>query len=249
MVIKKLINVLLPPRCVSCGEGVEDDFCLCAPCWRAIDFIVKPFCDQCGHPLGFSVESDLSKDRLLCTRCYNQPCLYDHCRSAVSYNSLAKQLILQFKHADAGNLSVTFARWLKRCGQDLLKEADYIVPVPLHWTRLLKRRYNQAALLALSLLPVMDVSALYAPFLLRRRRITASQGHKNLAERQVNVQDAFAIPQRYHSMVQGKKVVLIDDVMTTGATLNECSRVLKQAGCHSVHALTIARVILAQGLS
>ncbi len=239
--LKKLLNVLLPPRCLHCGQEVSDDYHLCPPCWKRVDFIVAPFCFRCGSPLEFSGFVKDSRD-FTCTRCLSRQSDYDQLRSAVVYGGIIQTLTVRFKHGDASYLAPIFADWLNKSSDGLLEQADYMVPIPLHWTRLLWRRYNQSALLALSLLALLQSGPVYAPFLLRRCRLTPSQGHKKLAERQQNVKDAFRIPEPYKALLKGKTVVLIDDVVTTGATLNECSRTLKEAGCRAVYALTVARV-------
>lgn len=237
----KILNIFIPPRCVNCGENVIANHQLCAACWREITFITEPFCKTCGQPLDWEVPVSNSDNQ--CMSCYGHPPVYTQARSSVVYNEAAKKLLLRFKHGDATHLAFIFAQWLKQSAESFSTQADYLIPVPLHWTRLLQRRYNQSALLAMSLLKVTDHKLTYAPYMLRRRRRTPSQGHKTTRQRYENVKQAFVVPNRYRTNLKGKRVLLIDDVMTTGATLQECSRTLKQAGCKAVVILTVARVL------
>lgn len=241
MIVQKILNIFIPSRCVSCGESVATDHQLCSACWREVTFITEPFCKTCGQPLEWSLPADSKQAQ--CMVCHNYPPLYDQARSIIVYNDASKKLILRFKHGDATHLVPTFSHWLKRCEEDFFKKADYLIPVPLHWTRLLQRRYNQSALLAMSLLQVIEDKPIYAPSMLRRTRRTPSQGHKTGQQRHDNVKNAFVVPHRYQDKLRGKSVMLIDDVMTTGATLEECSRTLKQAGCERVFVLTVARAV------
>lgn len=179
----------------------------------------------------------------LCDRCYDRRPHYDQVRSAAQYGGAIKRMILQFKHVDATELAPFFARLLYGAGVDLFPSADYLVPVPLHWTRLMGRLYNQASTLAQCLSNRYDEAPPFAS-LIRRMRKTQSQGRKNHQERHDNIKGAFYVPKKYHSMLKDKVVILVDDVMTSGATLDECALVLKQAGCREVRALTIARVPL-----
>lgn len=241
MVVQKILDLLIPPRCISCGESVEADHQVCSPCWRDMTFITEPFCQTCGYPLEWGLSDD--SKHLQCVSCHKHPPFYDQARSVFVYNEAAKKLLLRFKHGDATHLAASFSHWLKGVGKDFFKKSDYLIPVPLHWTRLLKRRYNQSALLAMSLLKVSEDKPIYAPFMLRRTRRTLSQGRKTPQQRYDNVNQAFVVPIRYQDKLRGKSVLLIDDVVTTGATLEECSRILKQGGCKTVFALTVARTL------
>lgn len=158
------------------------------------------------------------------------------------YDEASKKLILALKWADRLELSPTFARWLERTGQPLLAEADVIVPVPLHRLRLWRRRYNQAAAVAQAL--ARSSGKAYEPLLLRRLKHTPSQGKMLSAKaRRRNVMGAFSVPKYRRGEIKGRTVVLVDDVLTTGATLDACARSLKRAGAARVFALTLARVV------
>lgn len=156
------------------------------------------------------------------------------------YDDASKKPILALKRADRLDLVLPFARWLERTGKPLIEEADVVVPVPLHWTRLWTRRYNQSALLAKRLARGKPL-ALSA---LRRVRATPSQGEMVSAKaRRRNVRGAFMVEAKYHTLLAGKSVLLIDDVLTTGATVAACARALKRAGAARVFVLTLARVV------
>lgn len=238
MVVSRLLNWLLPPSCPQCSTSQTAPHQLCASCWKEISFITSPYCEKCGYPLPFAGEPFP-----ICDKCNESPPPYKTARSVMIYNEGAKKLILRFKHADATSLTPTFAHWLVKYGKSVCNGADYLVPVPLHWTRLVRRRYNQSALLTLAMQKIEKNLPLYAPHLLRRKKKTPSQGQKSAEERHLNVKGAFYVPPRYLSSIASKSVVLIDDVMTSGATLEECSHTFLQAGCKEVRVLTLARVL------
>lgn len=237
-----LLDFLVPPCCINCREITVGDYQFCANCWKGLTYIINPFCKRCGHPLEVNLSADLSSIDS-CDNCSRSYCYYDQTRSACIYNDLIKKLIIRFKHGDGTYLAPTFARWLKQCGEKLILESDYIIPVPLHWKRLLHRRYNQSALIGLELLKLLTHKPLYAPYMLRRKKSTLSQGHQSYSQRQDNMKDAFIVPDQYQHNLKGKTVTLIDDVVTTGATLQECSKALKKAGCEKVYILTVARAV------
>jgi ComF family protein len=175
----------------------------------------------------------------VCGDCARGRSTWDQARAALRYDKNSRRLVLGFKHGDHTHMTAAFGRWMHRAGAEVLAGADLLVPVPLHWTRLFQRRYNQSALLAHAVRAAggPDVAA---DWLVRRRR-TPSQGHLGPAARERNVHGAFAI--RAGRSVGGKHVVIIDDVLTTGATVEECARVLKLAGAASIGVLTLARAV------
>lgn len=229
---RALLDLLLPPRCLACGEEVAEPHALCAPCWRKLTFLGEPCCACCGLPFDYDLGSGA-----LCGACTRAPPAYDRARSAVRYDEGSRRLVLSFKHGDRLNGARAFGEWMRRAGAGLLADADLLVPVPLHWSRLLRRRYNQAALLAYAIRAQGGPAV--APDALRRRRRTPSQGKFGAEERRRNVRRAFAL--KTGMSVDGLKVVLIDDVLTTGATVEECARTLKRAGAARVDVLTLAR--------
>ncbi|HWI27613.1 MAG TPA: ComF family protein [Stellaceae bacterium] len=233
-----LLDLLLPPRCLACGATVSEAGTLCASCWRGITFLGAPCCACCGLPFEFEAGG-----AALCGACAREQPPFDRARAVMRYDEASRGLILAFKHGDRLHMAPAFGTWLKRAGSDIIAVADLAVPVPLHWTRLFARRYNQAAVLAHALRaaggPPVGVD-----WLVRRRR-TPSQGKRNAAARERNVRAAFALkPGRD---VRGKRILLIDDVFTTGATVGECARVLRRAGATSVSVLTLARTVRQEG--
>ncbi len=234
----RALDFLLPPLCQMCAEPVGEPATLCPRCWKKIRFISAPFCARCGMPFDFPVE-----EGTLCGPCLADPPPYATARAVLLYDEDSRKIILGFKHGDRTYAAKALAAWMHRASGPLLAEAGALIPVPLHRARLFQRRYNQSALLAqeIGLLagkPVM----LHA---LRRIRETESQGHMKRKERRKNVSGAFDVAKKYQSGIRGKTVLLIDDVLTTGATVEECSRVLLGAGASRVHVLTLSRVKVA----
>src|SRR5215475_13736917 len=164
----RLLDLLLPPRCAGCGGAVAEAGALCTDCWRAIEFLGPPCCPRCAFPFEFEMG-----DSALCAACLARPPVYDRARAVLRYDEGSRRMLLSFKHGDRTDLAPVFGRWLARAGAELLAEADLVVPVPLHWTRLWRRRYNQAALLAQR--AAREVGRTYAPDILVRRKRTAPQ--------------------------------------------------------------------------
>ena len=233
-----LLDLILPPRCLSCGKTVSAAGTLCAPCWRGITFLGVPCCACCGMPFEFELGA-----ATLCGACARAHPPFDRARAAMRYDEASRKLILAFKHGDRLHLAPAFGTWLKRAGAELIAAADLAVPVPLHWTRLFARRYNQAAVLAHAI-HAAGGPPVGADWLVRRRR-TPSQGKRNAAQRLLNVRAAFAV--RPHRDVKGKRILLIDDVFTTGATVGECAGILRRAGARQVDVLTLARTVRQEG--
>jgi ComF family protein len=225
--LRVALDAVLPPRCIACGEIVGDAGVLCAACWPGITFIASPFCERCGLPFPHEGKG-------LCASCAAASPQYDRARAVFRYDDASRQLVVGFKHADRTHTAPAYGAWMRRAGAELLEDADLLVPVPLHWTRLFRRKYNQAALLAYAI----DRKRV-APDLLIRRRATPSQGHLGRSARARNVAGAFRV--RPDAKIEGMRIVLIDDVMTTGATLGECARVLRRAGAARIDVLTLAR--------
>lgn len=234
-----VIDTILPPRCAVSGEIVGAQGMSAPHVWKGFDFISAPQCECCGVPFDFAVEG-----KRRCAACLEAPPPYTTARSPLAYNDAARDLVLGFKHGDKTYAVQTFLPWLERAGADMLAGADALIPVPLHYWRMVKRRYNQAGIIAQALahsagVPVMkDVLA--------RSRHTPSQGHLSRNLRSENVGGAFAVPSHKASKIAGKTLILIDDVYTTGATVKECTKILLENGAAAVHILTVARVILPQ---
>ncbi|WP_231712398.1 ComF family protein [Vineibacter terrae] len=233
------LDVLLPPQCLSCSAAVDMPGMLCAACWSRIAFITPPLCACCGIPF----EVDAGPDTL-CAACMAKRPRYRRARAAFAYTDESRRLVLMFKHADRLDPAPTFGRWLAQAGAVLLADADLIAPVPLHRWRLLWRRYNQSAELARAL--AGHGPARVVPDLLVRHRRTPSQVALNARERRRNVAGAFRVHSHHRDAVRDKTVLLIDDVLTTGATVEACARALLLAGAAAVDVLTLARVVRPQ---
>ena len=229
---------MLPPLCLGCSEIVDEPGSLCVECWGRVSFLSTPHCTYCGYP--FPADADAGSDAL-CGTCLAHPPRYRRARAVVAYDERSRKLVLPFKHGDRTDMARAYGAWMARAGSELLADADLIAPVPLHWRRLLSRRYNQAVLLARGV--ARQAARPLAPDLLRRVRWTGSQAGLKARERRSNVRQAFEVHPRWASGVRGKGVVLVDDVLTTGATVEACARALQRAGASHVDVLTLARVI------
>lgn len=235
-VTNKILQAILPARCPLTGDVVEMPGLISAAAWGQLDFIVAPLCVCCGLRFDIPVDGDT-----LCPNCVAAAPAFDRARAVLAYDDASRDMVLAFKHADQTHLVKTFGPWLVRVGAEMLVAADMIVPVPLHRWRLLRRRYNQAGLIAQDLAKRAGVP--YRPDILVRGRSTPSQGHLTRAQRFENVSGAFQVPEKLKGQLAGKHIVLVDDVFTTGATVEACAHVLKRAGAASVSVLTLARVI------
>ncbi|MDP9195558.1 MAG: ComF family protein [Pseudomonadota bacterium] len=232
-----VLDLLLPPLCLGCQASVGQQGALCPGCWQNINFLSPPWCDRCGLP--FELPPDAAAGPALCAECIRRPPAFDQARAALVYDAGSRPLILSFKHGDRTEAAGPMGRWMARAGVDFLEKADHVIPVPLHRWRLWRRRYNQSALLARALARPGQ----FVPDMLVRHRATASQGLFSLRGRQRNVARAFTVRPAWRTHLAGKTIVLVDDVLTTGATLQECARTLKAAGTACVHVLTLARVV------
>jgi len=231
---RTVVDAVLPPCCLACGEVVGEPDSLCGRCWAGITFFAPPWCARCGLPFPYPMGEDA-----LCADCVRERQAWERARAVLRYDKRSRRLVIGLKHADRTHMARAFGRWMQRAGGEVLDGADLLIPVPLHWTRLFQRRYNQAALLAQAIHRAGG-PPVAADWLVRRRR-TPSQGRLGPLARERNVRSAFAL--RQGCSVAGKRVVLVDDVMTTGATAAECARVLRRAGAASVGVLTLARAV------
>lgn len=251
---ERFVSLILPSRCAVTGQIVDGQGMMSSAAWGALHFIAPPCCHACGVPFdvdsveiepdGLSSDADsplYGQSYFKCAGCMADPPPYGGLRSAVAYNDTSRALVLSFKHGDQTHLTATFVPWLKALVEQNEWSADYIIPVPLHWTRLLKRRYNQSALLARALAKSLSVPV--ALDMLVRSRATVTQGHLSSKDRHENVRGAFTLHPRFQTKIAGKTILLIDDVYTTGATIKECARVLKAHGAACVLVLTVARVL------
>ena len=234
--LKTGLDLLLPPQCVCCGVIVAEEAGLCADCWSQIEFLGPPACPKCGFPFEFDMGDDI-----LCGACLRTPPVFGRCRAAFRYDEHSRGLILDLKYRDRTYLAPALARLLYQAGRELVGEADAIVPVPLHRWRLARRRFNQSTLLAQQLGKLASKPVLADALL--RHRATRSQGGLNRTARRRNVRGAFRLREREQHQINGLKVLLIDDVMTTGATVAASARCLLRGGAAVVDVLTLARVV------
>ena len=236
-----LADFVIPPVCLSCRVPLHSRDALCAACWRDVSFIRAPLCDRLGLPLPF----DTGGVQLSAAAVASPP-EYDRARAAAHFDGVVRRLVHEFKYADRQDARRMFGTWLAACASAFLHEAELIVPVPLSRRRLLARRYNQAALLAQELSRVSGVPA--NPFLLERLRHTTPQIGLTYNQRKQNVSGAFSLSERHRSAVAGRRILLVDDVITTGATVEACARVLKQAGAAQVDVVALALVVRPQAI-
>lgn len=228
----KLRDICFPATCCKCGKYTENQG-LCGNCWSKIHWISEPICPICGKP--FEIDIGIS-----CAECRRKKPSFDCARAVFEYDDESKPLILKFKHSDATFLGEQLAQWMYRVGESLFEKADLIVPVPIHFFKRLKRKYNQTEILANYLAQLSGKT--YEPRILKKNKPSRSQEGLTKIQRKENVKNSFAIDEKYAPLLNEKSVLLIDDVLTTGATVNECAKILKKHGAKSVFVLTLARV-------
>lgn len=231
-----VLGLVYPPTCPGCGAATAQPHALCPVCWSQLRSIERPYCQRLGTP--FSV--DHGTGPLLSPRAIADPPVFGRARAAVLYDGIARDLVHRLKYDDRLDLAPTLARMMATAGAELLGEADCLVPVPLHRWRLWRRRFNQAALLAQGIATLTGLPA--ETQALARVKATRSQVGLSRAARARNLQGAFRVPEAARPGLQGRRVLLIDDVTTTGATANAASRALLRAGVASVDVLTFALV-------
>jgi ComF family protein len=235
-VSRTVLDAVLPPRCLKCGETLRAAQGLCPDCWRKLTWLGAPCCACCGQPFPFD-----GGEAALCGACLQKRPAYDRARAVFRYDDESRDLVIGLKHADRTESVPALAGWMSRAGAGLLESAELVVPVPLHWTRLASRRFNQAALLAQAIgrgagLPVL-------PQALSRRRATRSQGHLGRLARFRNVKGAISVTERQATAVTNRRILLIDDVITTGATVESAAKALISAGARAVDVLALAKVV------
>jgi len=229
------LDIALPTLCVSCREPVSGEG-VCATCWSKLSFIAQPYCPRLGIPFVYDPGPEL-----LSMEAIANPPAYARARAAVRYDEVARTLVAALKYQDRTDLAPAMGRWMARAGRELLAEADALVPVPLHWRRGWGRRYNQSG--ALARVIERESGVKLASEALRRVRPTQQQVGLSRSQRASNVQGAFKVARDRQSLIHGRRVVLIDDVLTTGATVDACARALLRAKAASVDVLVFARVV------
>jgi len=236
MGLQGALQLLYPPQCISCSEPVQSDFGLCADCWRETPFITGLVCDQCGMPL----PGQDTSERALCDDCMTIARPWDRGRAAMMYDENGRRLVLALKHGDRMDLARPASGWMLKAAQPILRPGMLAVPVPLHWMRLFRRRFNQAALLSRNIARAAGLE--HCPDALIRRRSTGNQDGKTRDARFANLVDAFVVPKSRERRVRDREILLVDDVMTSGATFAAASEALFAAGARSVSVLGLARV-------
>ena len=232
--LRSLTDLVLPPRCPACRVIVDGDGLFCAACWQQLEFITAPMCAICGTPFGHDRGAGAE-----CGACLAEPPRFTTARAALTYGGPARSVLLAMKHGDRQHLAGVMAPHMARAAGAMLGPEVMLVPVPLHRWRLWRRGFNQAVVLARELARSsgagLDVEALVR---VKATKPSAGMGRKARAD---NVRGAFRVADR--SRVKGRDIVLVDDVLTTGATADACARHLRRAGARSVHVLTFARVV------
>ena len=234
--LRLAIDVALPPLCPACREPVGDTSGLCAGCWSKLSPIERPFCERLGIPFTYDPGPGI-----LSMQAIADPPAYQRARAVVRYDDVARALVHALKYGDRLDLAPTMGRWMARAGRELLAEADLIIPVPLHWRRLWARRFNQSAALAHVVSSISGITA--STTALKRIKATPQQVGLSKSERASNVQGAFGVSAEGKAEIARRRVVLLDDVLTSGATADACARVLLRAGARNVDVLVFARVV------
>lgn len=228
------LNLVMPPVCLSCKTVVEEQGQICAECWKGLNFIGKYSCSKCGLPFDFD-----HGDKAICSHCQKDKPIFTKAKAVFRYSETSRKLATNLKFHDKTHLAPYLAGMMANAGMDIISKCQIVAPVPLHKRRQFFRRYNQSALLAKHICKI--TSKHFEPFLLSRTRATKQQTTLSKAARKENVLDAFLLNENID--VKGKTILLVDDVMTTGATLNACAAELKKAGAKSVYCLVLARVV------
>ncbi len=230
-----ILDILFPLRCIICKSKVQNDGALCTECFKSIHFITYPYCAICGTPFPYNVGPGA-----LCGKCMADPPPYNKARAVFIYNEHSAKLVTDFKYGDKLQGYKHFGRWMEERGSELLEKCDMLVPVPLHRRRFFDRRYNQSALLCHAIRRFSGVKVI--PDMLIRRKNTVPQTTLPKQTRQKNVANAFILNKRYSNnrySPKGKSITIVDDVMTTGATIKACAKILKRAGASNVFVLTL----------
>ncbi len=230
------VGLIYPPSCIACAAATGEAQALCPECWRGMGFIERPYCERLGTPFDVDLGGPLISPAAMA-----DPPVFERARAVCRYDETARELVQRLKYGDRADLALSMGRMMAHAGSELLAEADMIVPVPLHRFRLWTRRFNQAALLAQAITRHQGVPL--ALNVLARVKRTKPQVGLTKAQRGENLQGAFKVPPSVKPQLEGKHIVLVDDVLTTGATANASARALLRAGASQVDLLTFARVV------
>jgi len=235
--LQTALRLVYPPRCISCGTLVDSDFGLCGPCWRDTPFAAGLVCDTCGTPL----PGEDDDEKVMCDNCLVTARPWSMGRAALLYRDNARRLVLALKHGDRQDVVRPATLWLARAAQPMLTDDMVIAPVPLHWTRMLRRRFNQSALLGRALARHLGLPD--CPDLLRRTARTPPLDGMGVETRFSTVAGVIAVHPARAAVMQGRTVLLVDDVMTSGATLAASALACLDAGARDVRVLVLARVV------
>ncbi len=236
MGLQAALHLIYPPQCLSCDALVTTDFGLCGACWRATPFITGLICNHCGTPL----PGEETGKPETCDDCLTIARPWSQGRAALLYRDNARHMVLALKHGDRLDLARPAAAWMLRAAAPILQPGMLVAPIPLHWLRLLKRRYNQSALLSGNLAKLARLD--HCPDLLIRRRHTPSQEGRDRNGRFANMSDALTVHPKRAARLDGRHILLIDDVMTSGATFAAAAEACLAAGAKGVSVLALARV-------
>lgn len=234
--IQTSLSLLYPPRCLGCGALVESEFGLCGACWRETPFIGGLVCDACGAP----VQGAQTDHRVECDACMKTPRPWSMGRATMLYRGKGRDLVLALKHSDRADIAGPAGRWMARAARPLIRPDTLILPVPLHWSRVLRRKYNQSALLAKPL--GLAIERPVGLDVLRRVRKTVSLDHRPATERFLHLSGAIQVAPDRIAQIRQRSLLLVDDVMTSGATLSACTEACLDAGASEVCVLVLARV-------
>lgn len=231
----RALDMVYPAHCPACGVATVEPGAFCGPCWSRMPFITRPYCERLGTPFAFDVGGPLLSPEAIA-----DPPAFDRARAVALHEGDAKGFVHRLKFSDRLDLARPMGVLMAASGREVLEGADRLIPVPLHWTRLIWRRFNQSLALAEEVSRHCGVPV--TAHALRRTKRTPRQIGLTRAQRQANLQGAFVVPAAERMEIEGRRLVLIDDVHTTGATLNACARVLRRAGAANIDVLTFTKV-------
>lgn len=229
-------RILFPPICAGCRRHVFEPGVLCGACWSKLKFLERPWCPVMGTPFLHEMG-----DGFLSAEAIADPPPFERARASVIYGGVAREMVQGLKYHDRTDLAPWMARWMMRTGSELVADADLIVPVPLHWRRFVRRKFNQSAELGRTISRQSGVPLV--PDALKRVKLTRQQVGLERKEREDNVRSAFRVPPEAEIAIAGRRVLLIDDVYTTGATVGAATKALRKSGAAAVDVLTFARVL------
>ena len=235
-IAQTIIDYIFPPTCLLCNSFVDKQGTLCNICWVDVTFCPTSVCHICGLPFEYEVE-----EKTLCGNCVKLTPFFSHARYVCLYDDKTKKLIFDLKYKDKTFLVPSLSKMIHNIGKEYIEACDYIIPVPLHKKRLYNRKYNQSAMIAKQIAKLSNKPMF--PSLLTRKKNTISQTGLSQEKRIANVYNAFSVSKQYKMLVKNAHIVLIDDVLTTGATVNACSKTLIKSGAQKIDVLTFSRTV------